>query len=103
MTKELDFFPPKTIGREDRQKQAEWAEAAANMTRYAARLRIFDGVFLYNQSVMEQYRGQFPEPDRDYSGAPYWLMKERTREVIPMHSIQDIADFFYWHTEYWGK
>ena len=105
MANEQDFFPPKNIGREDRQMQAEWAEAAANMTRYASGdppgLRIFDGVFLYSQSVMKQYRGQFPEPDRDYSDAPYWLMKGQ--EVIPMHSIQDIAGFFYWHTDYWEK
>jgi hypothetical protein len=111
MTKELDFFPPKTIGREDRQKQAAWAEAAANMTRYASGdppgLRIFDGVFLYCQNVIKQYRDKFPEPDRDYSGAPYWLwykeVEGRTKEVIPMHSIQDIADFFYWNTDYWEK
>ena len=107
MANEQDFLPPKTIGRNDRLKQAEWAEAAANMTRYASGdppgLRIFDGVFLYSQGVMKQYREQFPEPDRDYSGAPYWIIKERTKEVIPMHSIEDIAGFFYWNTDYWGN
>ncbi|MCL2273186.1 MAG: hypothetical protein FWC19_10340 [Treponema sp.] len=111
MANEQDFFPSETIGKEDRQKQAEWAEGAANMTRYASGdppgLRIFDGVFLYCQNVIKQYRDKFPEPDRDYSGAPYWLwykeVEGRTKEVIPMHSIQDIADFFYWNTDYWEK
>ena len=101
--KEIDLIP-KNIGREDRQKQMDWATAAVNCANHICScVRLFDDVLLYSQSAMKQYREQFPEPDRDYSGAPYWLMKERTKEVIPMHNTQDIADFFHWNTDYWEK
>ena len=94
---------PENIDREDRQKQMDWATAAANCATHSPCVRLFDDVLLYSQSAMKQYCGQFPEPDRDYSGAPYWILKERTKEVIPMHNIQDIAGFFYWNTDYWEK
>ncbi|MDR2718614.1 MAG: hypothetical protein LBB89_11205 [Treponema sp.] len=101
MTEEFNFVPPKDIGRNDRERQMDWATAAANYTTVYSCVRLFDDVCLYSQSAMKQYRGQFPEPDRDYSGAPYWLVKKLTGEVIPMHSVQDIAGFFYWNTGYW--
>ena len=100
--KEHDFIP-KGIGKKDRHKQAEWAEAAANLTRYYNSVRLFKDVLLYSQSTAIQQREHLPEPDRDYSGAPYWLMKEHTQEFIPMRSIEDIAGFFYWNTDYWGN
>lgn len=103
MTEEFNFLPPKDIGRNDRKRQMDWAEAAANYTTDCSCVRLFEDVCLYSQRTMKENRRQFPEPDRDYSGAPYWLVwtGKRTGEVIPMHSIEEIARFFYWNTDYW--
>ena len=101
MAEQFNFMPPKNIGRYDRKRQMEWATEAANYTTVYSCVRLFEDVCLYSQSAMKECRRHLPEPERDYSGAAYWLVKERTGEVMPMHSVQDIAGFFYWNTDYW--
>jgi len=101
--KVFDFLPSKNIGRYDRNKQAEWAEAAANMARIYSRVRIFEDVCLYSKEAMIERCELLPEPARDYNEYPYWLIKELTWDVIAMQDIQDIAGFFYWNTNYWEK
>jgi len=96
----FDFFPPKDINRHDRKKQAEWAAMAANMTTVHNRVRIFEDVCLYSKAAMIERRKLLPEPDIDYSSSTYWLIKERTWEVLPMDA-QDIAGFFHWNIDYW--
>jgi hypothetical protein len=104
MTKEFEFFPPKSIGRHDRQEQMKWATAAADLTAVHPCVRIFKDVCLYSQKAMfERGAEQRPGLEWDYTAAPYWIIfeGERAGETIPMRSVEDIAGFFHYNKDYW--
>ena len=68
MKEVFDFHPLKDIGRNDRQKQAQWAESAVNFTTVYSCVRIFDNSCLYSKAAMIEL---FPKLKEDYSKAPY--------------------------------
>ena len=99
----FDCMPSKDIGRQDRKKQMEWVAMVVCHAAYHPRIRIFEDACLYSKDAMIERRNLLPKRDRDtdFSSAPYWIIKEHTWQVIPIHGTQDIAGYFYWNTDYW--
>ena len=96
---------PVGIGKDDKEKQRQWALGAMNIAIHRGPVRIAQGVFLYDCKAMIGIQEKLPKNDKrkktDYTSAPFWIVIQPEEEALPFYGPMEIVSFI--GLDRWGK
>ena len=95
----------KLITRDNVKAQGEWAAVVVNMARFSSRSRLIDDVYLYTKGTLLEHLDMLTKRNQKYvkerPSAPYWMVFERAKQVMPVHDVREVADFMFSGDAYW--